>query len=220
MNKPIFVVIAAQQKLFREAVSKIINDEEGIRIAGETDNISQALALIRQVNADVAIFDSTLVPSETDELIRTIKEENPETRTLVLADNPDEDTIFSFLRAGVKGYISKDTGISSLVKAIDRVHHGELWVERKFLFKYIEHETGNGFGNGRSGHQAHTGLTTREKEVLYCLTLGCTNKEIAEKLFIAEKTVKTHLNNIFKKLNVRHRIQAILYAIGQGLNNK
>ncbi|MBN1848091.1 MAG: response regulator transcription factor [Deltaproteobacteria bacterium] len=220
MNNPIIVVIATQQKLFREAVCRTIHDEKSIQIAGETDNIHDVVDLIRQYHADIFLLDSALITTDIAELTHFIKEQNPSTRTLVLADHPDEDMIFHFLRAGVKGYISKDTGIASLVKAIDRVHQGELWVERKFLFRYIEHESDKGSGNDRSRHRTYPALTAREEEVLRCLTLGHTNKEIAEKLFIAEKTVKTHLNNIFKKLNVTHRIQAILYAIGQGLNNQ
>jgi len=130
----------------------------------------------------------------------------------------DEAMILKALKAGAKGYLSKDVGISDLIKAIQAVHQGELWVERKLMARFFEGEAiADPKGEDRSG-KTKEGLTPREQEVLRFLTKGTTNKEIAKALFISEKTVKSHLNSIFRKLKVSRRLQAILYAIRRGLS--
>ena len=129
----------------------------------------------------------------------------------------DEEMIFKGLRAGAKGYISKSASVSNLIKAIKAVHQGELWVERKLIARFFEGEADASYKADKRKEPMEEQLTTREEEVLRCLTMGWTNKEIAEALFISEKTVKCHLNSIFRKLNVSRRLQAILYALKKGL---
>jgi DNA-binding NarL/FixJ family response regulator len=136
----------------------------------------------------------------------------------MLTANKNETVIFKALKGGAKGYLSKDVSISDLIKAIQAVHKGELWVERKLMARFFDKEAiAEPKEEGRSGRHKMV-LTAREKEILSILTTGCTNKEIAQALFISEKTVKSHLNSIFRKLNVTRRLQAILQAINRGLS--
>jgi two-component system NarL family response regulator len=129
----------------------------------------------------------------------------------------DEPTIFKALKAGAKGYLSKDVSISDLIKAIQAVYKGEFWVERKLIARFFEGEAiARSREEGRPERPKEV-LTPKEKQVLCILTKGCTNKEIGRTLFISEKTVKSHLNSIFRKLNVTRRLQAILYAINRGM---
>ncbi|NOR54234.1 MAG: response regulator, partial [Candidatus Aminicenantes bacterium] len=147
-----------------------------------------------------------------------VREKSSNTKALMLSAAMDEAVIFKALKAGAKGYLSKDISSSDLIKAIQTVHQGELWIERKLMARFFEGET-----TADSGEEARAGtlkevLTLREKEILSILTKGHTNKEIAQTLFISEKTVKSHLNNIFRKLNVTRRLQAILYTINRGMS--
>jgi two-component system NarL family response regulator len=136
----------------------------------------------------------------------------------MLTANKDEATIFKALKGGAKGYLSKDVSISNLIKAIQAVQKGELWIERKLMARFLEVEAVvDSSREGQAGKLKNI-MTPREKEVLRFLTTGRTNKEIAKALFISEKTVKSHLNSIFRKLNVTRRLQAILYAIKRGLS--
>ena len=125
--------------------------------------------------------------------------------------------VFKALKAGAKGYISKDISISDLIKAIQTVHVGELWVERKLIARFIDEEFFSAPLEKDRLEAMKDELTPRELEVLSILSKGSTNKEIAKALFISEKTVKSHLNSIFKKLKVTQRLQAILYTIRGGL---
>jgi DNA-binding NarL/FixJ family response regulator len=135
----------------------------------------------------------------------------------MLTASQDEAKIFSALKAGARGYLSRNTSPCDLIKAIRSVHQGDMWVERKLIARYFEKETHANSPVRVQEDMAMPPFTPREHEILLCLAKGCTNKEIAEALFISEKTVKSHLTKIFRKLNVPGRFQAILYAIHLGL---
>jgi DNA-binding NarL/FixJ family response regulator len=137
------------------------------------------------------------------------------TKPLLLTAVRDEESIFNALKAGAKGYLSKDASSSDLVKAIKAVHQGEMWIEAKLISKFFEMEAATGFKK-IDQNDTKNELTNREKEILSCLAKGMTNKQIAKALFVSDKTVKAHLNSIFKKLNVTRRYEAIIFAIQKG----
>ena len=216
MERRIRVVVAEDHRLFREALCATLREEDSIQIVGEASNGPQAMVVMSDLKPDVALFDTVLPGTDVIELVSLLKLKTPETKALMLTAAPDEWTILKAVRAGAKGYISKYSGISDLVKAIQAVHQGELWVERKMLAKFFEGNTNPNYHRAERDRRGRR-LTPREREVLSFLTKGCTNKEIGLSLFISEKTVKCHLNSIFKKIKVTRRPQAILYAIKQGL---
>jgi DNA-binding NarL/FixJ family response regulator len=218
MGDQIKVVIADNQDLFRELLHLALRPERDIEIVGEAADGRQAIDLISDLKPDVALLDCSLSMMEDIEVLQAIREKSLNTKALILASNKDEATIFSALKAGAKGYISKDASISNLIKAIQVVHEGELWVERKKIARFFESEV---FAESLGDSQARRPekeLSPREKEILCILASGCTNREIAKSLFISEKTVKSHLNSVYKKLNVTRRLQAILYAVNRGLS--
>jgi two-component system NarL family response regulator len=135
----------------------------------------------------------------------------------MLAAAMNETAIFKALKAGAKGYLLRNASVSNLIKAIKAVQEGDVWVERKLMARFCEGEATLHSQREERGGMTNRKLTPREQEILRYLTNGLTNKEIGQALFISEKTVKSHLNSIFKKLNVTRRLQAILYAIRQGL---
>lgn len=211
------VVIADDHRLFREGLRLILSREGGIDIVGEATNGLQTIEVVSDLQPDVVLLDITMPGMDGIEVIRPVKEKSPETKPLMLTARMDEPMIFKALKAGAKGYLSKDACVSDLIKAIQAVHQGELWVERKLIARFVDGEAGAEVkGEDRPGRPREA-LTPREEEVLRLLASGGTNKEIAQVLFISEKTVKSHLNRIFRKLNVTRRLQAILYAIHRGL---
>lgn len=218
MGGKIRVVIADDHRLFREMLRLTMRREGDIKIVGEAANRRQTIDVISDLKPDIVLLDSTMPEMDGIEVLPAIREKSLKTKALMLTANKDEAVIFKALKGGTKGYLSKDVSINDLIKAIKAVHIGELWVERKLMARFFDREAiADSKGEGRAG-RPKKGLTPREKEVLCILTTGCTNKEIAQALFISEKTVKSHLNSIFKKLNVTRRLQAILQTIKQGLS--
>lgn len=218
MGDKIKVVIADDHALFREMLRLTMRREGSIKIVGEAANWRQTIDVISDLKPDIVLLDSTMPEMDGIETLPAIREKSLKTKALMIKANKNEAVIFKALKEGAKGYLSKDVSISDLIKAIKAVHIGELWVERKLMARFFDREAiADSKEEGRAGRPKKV-LTPREKEVLCILTTGCTNKEIAQALFISDKTVKSHLNSIFKKLDVTRRLQAILQAIKQGLS--
>ena len=211
------IVIAEDHKLFREGLCLILQRDESMEIVGEAATGFHAIRVISKFKPDVVLLNTTLPETGGIGVIPPIRQESPETKALMLALAMNETAIFKALKAGAKGYLSKNASGSNLIKAIRAVHKGDLWVERRFIARLFEGEATLHFQGEEHGGMTNQELTPREQEVLRYLTHGRTNKGIAQDLFISEKTVKGHLNSIFKKLNVSGRIQAILYAIREGV---
>jgi two-component system response regulator DegU len=217
MEGKIKVVIADDHRLFREMLRLALHKEKTIKIVGEAATGRQAIEAIKNIKPDIALLEIILPEMEGLEVLPVIRDKSPKTKVLMLAAHKDEAKIFKALKAGAKGYVSKDASVSDLIKAIQTVHKGELWVERKQMARFFDRETVHSpKGEGQPARRKSV-LTAREKEVLSLLSTGQTNKQIAKALFISEKTVKSHLNSIFRKLKVTHRLQAILHAINRGL---
>jgi len=218
MEDQIRIVIADGHRLFREGMCLILGQEKGIQIVGEAVNGLQTINVVNELKPDVVLLDITIAKIDGTQVVLPIRQKSPKTKALMLTAALDEAMIFKSLKAGAKGYLSKDSSVSDLTKAIKAVHQGELWIERKLMSRFFDQEAiADSKGQNLHG-RTKEGLTPREQEVLSHLATGCTNKEIAQDLFISEKTVKTHLSSIFRKLKVTRRLQAILCAIREGLN--
>jgi DNA-binding NarL/FixJ family response regulator len=216
MEGSIRVLIAEGHRLPREGLELMLNDEDGIEVVGNAVNGVQAINLVDELKPDVVLLDISLPEIDGIQAILPIRQKSPHTKVLMFTPAEDENTVFKLLKAGAKGYFSDESAVFDVPKAIRAVHRGELWVGRTVVSRFVDHETIAG-SNGENPRSSRETLTPREQEVLTLLTTGSTNKEIAQDLFISEKTVKCHVNNIFKKLNVTRRLQAVLYAMGKGL---
>jgi len=215
-NSKIRIVIAEDHRLFREGLRLILKDDKSLEIVGEAANGLQAINVVRDLKPNVILLDIAMPVMDGIQIIPAIRQKSPGTKVLMLTASKDETTIFKSLRAGAKGYLSKDTSTSSLIKAIKAVNNDELWLQRKLVARFFSGDYAANLGKEDRSEQTKKHLTPREQDVLLLLTKGLTNKEIANALFISEKTVKNHLNKIFKKLNVCRRIEAILAAIKLG----
>lgn len=212
---PIKVAIASAQSLLREGLKAILQKETGIELVGEAADGSQALTVVKKCKPSVILMDASMTGMNGPDHIAAIKEARFQTKVLIISGSMDREMIFKSLKAGAKGCVSKDVTSEHLLKAIQAVHGGELWIQRKMMARFFDEEAGSYPTDLNAVERHKTDLTVREREVLSHLTAGCTNKEIGDKLFISEKTVKTHLNSIFRKLHVTRRLQAILYALHQ-----
>ena len=215
-DSKIRIVIIEDHRLFREGLRLILNGEESFEIVGEAANGLQAIDVISGLKPNVVLLDITMPELSGIEVIPIIKQKSPGTKALMLTASKDETKILKSLKAGAKGYLSKNTTTSDLIKAIKVVNKGQLWVERKLVARYFNGDITADIGREDRQENPKKDLTPREQDVLRLLIKGSTNKEIANDLFISEKTVKSHLNKIFKKLNVSRRLDAILTAIKLG----
>ena len=212
------IVIADEHRFTRESLKMVLNKEKNIQIIGEATNCNEIFDVIGTLKPDIILLNILILETDVDCGISLIRKKRKDIKILMLSYEVDEEIIFQALKKGARGYVSYNTSISSLAKAIKAVNRGELWVERKMISRFFEAQADSGeSGSKGKNRPSGNGLTVREQEVLSCLAKGFTNKELAEELFISEKTVKSHLNSIFRKLNVTRRLEATLYAIKKGL---
>jgi len=216
-DEKVRILIAVGHKLFQEGLRLILKDVETFEIVGLVNNGLQAIDVISDLKPDIVILDASLPELSGLEVLTIIKQKSPDTQALMITHANDEQAIIKAIRAGAKGYLSKNTNVADIVKAIQVVHQGEFWVQRKLVTRFINDDFMSDVGEKGLKQNKLDALTPREQEVLRSLIKGSTNKEIANELFISEKTVKSHLNQVFKKLNVSRRLEAILSAIKSGL---
>ncbi len=217
MENKIRTIIVDDRRFIRDLFRTMLQQEDGIQIVGEATNEPQVFNLISNLLPDVLLLNLALPNTDLLEVIPVIRRKIPNTKTLLFSDSMGECDVFKSLKAGARGFISFGETHTDLVKAIQTVHKGELWISRKQMASFFDSEATVKARYNDTLEISKEALTQREKETLKCLTTGCTNKEIANTLFISEKTVKCHLNSIFKKLNVTRRVDATLYAINRGM---
>jgi DNA-binding NarL/FixJ family response regulator len=213
------LVIADDQALFREGLRLLLSREGSVEVVGEAVDGAQLMEIVRTLQPDIVLLNVHIPGVDGLETAVVLKQASPTTRVLLLPDARDEGLLLKALKAGVKGYLSKGASGSDLLRAIRAVRHGELWVERKLMAGLFEAESFTAL-KPEEQHPAASKelLTAREREILRLVASGSTNKETAQALFISEKTVRSHLNSIFRKLQVTRRVHAALYAIRCGLS--
>ena len=208
--KKIKVAIADDHALIREGIKKLLELEESFEIVALAGDGIEALECIRTTEPDVILLDINMPNMNGIDCLKQIKSDYPETKVIMLTIHEDAEYLIETINIGAEGYVLKDADVSSLMKAIQKVVQGEVYIhptlsgilvrEYKRKDKNMEDVIGNN-------------LTKREFEVIRLISRGYNNKEIAVELFISEKTVKNHVSNIFKKIKVTDRTQAALYAI-------
>jgi len=212
MNQ-ITVLIADDHALFREGLHLLLELEEDIQVVGEAADGFQALNMVEALQPNILMLDVRMPELSGIDVLHKIRAKSPGTKVLILSAFVDDDLIVEALQLGAKGYLTKTLTRTDLLKAIRATHAGELWAERRVLTQTLEdllERVNNLHGSIRDAREI---LTEREQEVVKWVIQGMTNKEIASQLGISEKTVKTHLSNIFSKLNVSKRLQLLLYRI-------
>lgn len=200
------VVLVDDHAVLRDGLKNIFDLEEDIQVVGEAVSANDALKVIREKQPDVVIMDINLPGKNGLEITRMVKKEFPGIYVMMLTMYSDDEYLMAALREGSDGYLLKDAPSDEVVAAVRTVARGESVLHPSMTKKLIDYHQ-------QQRKPKDSELTEREKEVLLCLVEGLSNKEIADKLFISDKTVKIHVSKIYKKLNVKSRSQAVIYAV-------
>jgi len=214
------VLVADDQTVVREGLVMLLGLSPGVEVVAAAADGDQAVDLARLHRPDVVLMDLRMPRTDGVAATRRILEELPNTRVIVLTTYADDDSVFAALEAGARGYLTKDAPAAEIQRAIRTVFAGEALLDPSVQRRLIERTLASPAPPSVSMAPPPSypdGLTQREAEVLREIAAGLSNREIATRLFISEATVKTHVNNIFSKANLRDRAQAVVYAINHGL---
>jgi DNA-binding NarL/FixJ family response regulator len=217
MNE-IKVIIVDDHPLVREGITKILSLEPCIRVIGEAEDGAQAIELSRNTDADVILMDINMPNINGITATKTIKGEKPDVHIIALTIHDQEDYLFELIKCGISGYVLKDVCPDELIKTIKDVTEGQAFIPPSLTPKIFE-EFNRLSKKQVEGSQNTYDLTNRELEVLEQIAQGLSNREIADILYISEKTVRNHITNIFQKLGVSDRTQAALFAIKHNIVN-
>jgi NarL family two-component system response regulator LiaR len=207
VSEPIRVLLVDDHAVVREGLRAFLELQPDIAVVGEADGGETALAVAAKSRPDVVLMDLVMPDGDGITALRRLREESPEVRVLVLTSYIDDAQVFGAIQAGAAGYQLKDIHPEALAQAIRDVHQGRPALHPEAQTRLM-HRTSAGPGST---------LTPRERDVLRLLAEGFANKEIARRLFVSEKTVKTHVSAILQKLGVQDRTQAALAAVRQRL---
>ncbi|MDR3079450.1 MAG: response regulator transcription factor [Streptomyces sp.] len=215
-GKPARVVVADDQTVVREGIVMLLGLLPGIDVVGAAGDGDEAVKLVAELAPDVVLMDLRMPRCDGVEATRRIRVEYPGTQVVVLTTFADDESLFPALRAGARGYLTKDAGGDEIVRAVQSVLSGNAGlspgIQRRLLERLSESEPVSA-----TVTEAPDGLTVRETEVLVLIAEGLSNHEIARRLHVSTATVKTHINNLFAKAGLKGRAQAVRYAYANGL---
>jgi DNA-binding NarL/FixJ family response regulator len=216
-EQPIRVLIVDDQALIREGLELLLGLSPGIEVVGTAADGDEAVDVVAKQGPDVVLMDLRMPRCDGVEATRRIVHDHPSTHVVVLTTYADDQSIFSALEAGAMGYLTKDAGAREIQEAIRTVHAGEALLDPAVQRRLIQELRGMAPRAPTAEPSLPDGLTLREAEVLRLIAEGLNNQEIAERLVVTEATIKTHINNIFSKAELRDRAQAMVYAVRHGL---
>lgn len=206
------VAIVDDQRLIAHGLARILTAQPDIEVVGEAHTGEEAVSLCLETEPDVVLMDLSMPVMDGVSATRKLRDLLPGTRILILTIHTDDFHVFQGIKAGAQGYILKDCTPEDLVRAIRTVYAGDTIMAQDIAEKMLKT-----FEGIRNDADLAPRLTERELEVIKALAHGKSNKEIAHTLGISEKTVRNHASNIYKKLHIFDRTQAVIYAIREGL---
>jgi DNA-binding NarL/FixJ family response regulator len=214
---PIRVLIVDDQSLFREGLITILSVHDEFEVIGEASNGEEALRLAIQCKPQVILMDLRMPIMDGVRATQLISTQAPECKVIVLTTFDDDESIFDGLRAGAVGYLLKDVASEKLFEAIRASARGEYFMLPSVTAKVMAEFSRLSQAKPKVDEQLIDALSAREIEILELIAQGDSNKQIAEKLFIAEGTVKNHVTNILSKLGVKDRAQAVIRSKNLGI---
>ncbi len=214
MKDRIRILIADDHALLREAIRNAFDQHEDMQVVGEAANGEEAVKLCGELNPDIVLMDIVMPKLSGIEATKQIRKTSPKTAVLILTAYDDDRYVIGLLEAGAAGYLLKSARGQVLVEAVRTVHAGESVLHPTIIAKMLKYGIRM---QAESGEQkSPEQLSNREIEVLKFAARGLSNKDIAKELFLSARTVKAHLSNIFNKINVASRTEAIVKGVREG----
>ena len=215
------IVIADDHPIVRDGLKKLLLLEDDFEVVGEAADGREVLERVQELDPDVLLLDLRMPNLDGLSALQALQQTNKRTRVIVLTASEDKNEFVQAMKLGCSGIVLKQTAPDLIVKSIRKVHAGEIWLDSHTTAAVLrQFQTGSEAGGPAAGGKGRerSPLSTREREIVALVAQGYKNKEMAEKMFISEQTVKNHLHNIFDKLGVSDRLELALYAIHKGLH--
>ena len=222
MTGGIRVLLADDQRVVREGLATLLGLLDGVEVAATAGDGEEVLALAASLRPDVVLMDLRMPRCDGVEATRRLRELDPNIKVLMLTTYADDRSVIDALRAGARGYLTKDAGAEEIHRALEQVMRGQAAIDPAVQHHLLDIVAAapDGPESRQPEPQLPDGLTRREGEVLALIAEGLSNGEIAERLSVNETTVKSHINHLFAKTGVRDRAQAVTYAFRHGVIGK
>ena len=225
-KRKIRIVLADDHPIVRDGLKKMLSMESDLEVVGEASDGREALEQIQIHEPDVLLLDLRMPNLDGLSALQTLQHINRKTKVIILTASEDKNEFVQAMKLGCSGIVLKQTAPELIVKSIRKVNAGEIWLDshttaavmRQFATTGPDGSSSSSSGSGGTKVRERSPLSAREREIVGLVAQGYKNKEMAEKMFISEQTVKNHLHNIFDKLGVSDRLELALYAIHKGLH--
>jgi len=209
-KQAIRILVADDNAIFRDGLRKLLEGADDVQIVGEASNGVECTKMLAKLKPDILLLDLRMPEKDGLGVLEEVNFDTLPTRVIVLTAAEDDRDVVRAMRLGARGVVLKQSASDLLVKSIRKVYEGEIWLDNRMTAEVID-----AFKKSSEAGQRREKplLSDREKEIVQLVAQGFRNREIGEKLFISEQTVKNHLHNIFDKLGVSDRLELALYAI-------
>ncbi len=204
------VLVADDHPIFRDGLRKLLEGKPDVTIVGEASSGSECIQLLGKLKPDILLLDLRMPDKDGLAVLEEVNFDALQTKVIVVTATEDDRDVVRAMRLGARGVVLKQSATDLLLRSIRKVHQGEIWLDQRMTAEVMKAFAKSSEGGVRREKPL---LSDREKEIVQLVAQGYRNREIGEKLFISEQTVKNHLHNIFDKLGVSDRLELALYAI-------
>ena len=211
----ITIALADDHTIFRDGLRRLLSLESDFEVVGEAKDGSEVIGIIQEKQPDILLLDLRMPGVDGLSLLQRVQAQKLKTKIIVLTASEDEGEYVQAMKYGTCGIVLKQTATELLIKSIRKVHGGEIWLDSRTTAAVMRQFASPADPSPRDREKP--ALSNREREIVACVAQGFKNKEIAEKMFISEQTVKNHLHNVFDKLGVSDRLELALYAIHRNI---
>jgi len=213
-TQAIKTIVTCRYPLVKEGLSKILEEDKVITVVSGVSNLIDLVEACKQFDFDILLLDVELKGLNLTKILGLVKKNKSAKVILIIDRDYSENLLINAIRSGVRGYLLKDADSAHLIKSVKAVFDGELWVERKLMGKVVD---GSSYPTRKVEVKGQIyDLTETEIKIIKLVLNGMTNREIANELYISEKTVKFHLYKVFKKLTLKNRAELILFGFRHG----
>jgi len=212
------VMVVDDHPVVREGICKLINMEDDLEVVATAGDGHEGLDTVRQIQPDIILLDLTMPGMDGLVVLHNLQQMRLESKVILFTASEESKVFVEALKSGCSGIVVKETPPDLIIKGIRQVNHGEIWLDSQTTAAVLGRSAAAPANGTSAGQNGRKDLSKREREVTALVAQGLRNREIADQLFISERTVKNHLHNIFDKLDVSDRLELALYAIHERLH--